>query len=86
LFFQYLPTSLLCEYTTVEALKIDSISWFKDDLPIEPKILNTGLTEDGKRLNFKTPVTQIHNGLYRCEVKLMANEVIYDSNSYKIQV
>ena len=77
----------ICNYSMVQPLLIQSISWLKDEKPIDSRFLNTSITEAGRRLNFKSAIiSEIHNGFYRCDVKLKNNDLIYESNIHKIQV
>ena len=79
-----LPTGFTCDYSSIEPLLIQSISWIKDGKLIDSKALDTSLADAGRRLNFKSALTNAHEGIYRCDVNLRGNDYVYQSFSYII--
>jgi hypothetical protein len=86
IFFQNTPSILLCDFNDVDPFLLNSITWYKDGKLIDPNKLNTYLSNEGRYLNFNAIFDHTHNGLYRCEVKLIGYIDIFSSDDFSLTV
>ncbi len=77
-------TILFCDYTQINEKNIKSLKWYNHDLEISNSSIEN-VTIAGNQLKFSYLNHSIHNGIYRCQIKL-TNDQIFSSNNFNMTI
>jgi hypothetical protein len=72
-------TIIYCDYTKINTANIKSVKWYKNDIE---EILNNSNTQivNDTELKFTYLNHSIHNGLYKCKIELITDQIFQSDN------